>query len=149
MIPKHNPGNERVKRKYLVFQKEARQQSEATVDSIAKSLSRFELHTGWRDFKRFHFEQAVAFKRHLLDTTNKRTGKQLSKSTVKSTLNQLRRFFEWLSQQPGYRSRFNFSDAEYFNLSEKDSRAAAAVRPKKVPMGFSRCIMGWKISCAA
>ena len=48
---KHHPDNERIKRKYLVFQKEARQQSEATIDSIAKSLSRFEEYTKWKDFR--------------------------------------------------------------------------------------------------
>lgn len=130
---KHNPENERIKRKYLVFQKEARQQSEATIDSIAKSFSRFEEYNKWKDFKRFHFEQAVAFKNHLASQKNKQTGKPLSKSTVNSTLNQLRKFFEWLSQQPGYKSRLNYTDAEYFNLSEKDTRIASARRPKSIP----------------
>ena len=132
-MPKHNPSNERIKRKYLVFQKEACQQSESTIDSIAKSLSRFEEHSQYRDFNKFHFEQAVAFKRKLLAQKNERTGEALSKSTVKTTLNQLRRFIEWLSQQTGYRSRLNYCDAEYFNLSEKDARIAAASRPKKIP----------------
>ena len=123
---KHNAENERVKRKYVVFQRDARGQSEATIDSIAKSLARFEEYTNWRDFKRFHFEQAVGFKRQLNAMANLRTGKPLSKSTVNSTLNQIKRFFQWLSQQSGYKSRIEYSDAEYFNLTEKDARAAAA-----------------------
>ncbi len=130
---KHNPDNERIKHKYLVFQKEARQQSEATIDSIAKSFSRFEEYTQWRDFRRFHFGQAVGFKRHLLSQKNHRTGKPLSKSTIGITLNHLKRCFEWLSQQPGYKSRLNYSDAEYFNLSEKDTRIASSARPRPFP----------------
>ena len=130
---KHNPSNERIKRTYLVFEKEARRQSEATIDSIAKSLSRFEEYTNYKDFKRFHFEQAVAFKRHLASQLNQQTGKPLSKSTISITLRHLKRFFEWLSQQPGYKSGFSYSDAEYFNLSEKDARVASSKRPTQVP----------------
>ena len=38
----HNPDNERVKRRYLVFLKEAKRQSEASLDAVTKALSRFE-----------------------------------------------------------------------------------------------------------
>ena len=31
----------------------------------------------------------------------------------------LKAFIEWLSQETGYKSRVNYSDAQYFNLSEK------------------------------
>jgi len=104
---KHHPDNERIKRKYLVFQKEARQQSEATIDSIAKSLSRFEEYTRWKSFKRFHFEQAVAFKRHLTTQNNARTGKSLSKSTVSIALNHIKKFFEWLKLDHKQRKKLN------------------------------------------
>jgi integrase/recombinase XerD len=45
----------------------------------------------------------------------------------------LKGFFQWLAGQPGYRSRIQYSDAEYFNLSDKESRIAAARREKPVP----------------
>ena len=35
--------------------------------------------------------------------------------------------------QPGYKSRINYTDTEYFNLSEKDTRIATAKRQKPVP----------------
>ena len=35
--------------------------------------------------------------------------------------------------QPGYKSRINYSEAEYFNLSEKEVRIATAKRPVPVP----------------
>ena len=50
-----------------------------------------------------------------------------------ATLTQLKRFFQWLSQEPGYRSRIHHSVAEYFNLSEKDTRIATAEREPRVP----------------
>lgn len=44
-MTKHNPSNERIKRAYFAFLKEAKRHSEPTVDATAKALSRFELYT--------------------------------------------------------------------------------------------------------
>lgn len=130
---KHHPDNERVKRRYFVFLKEAKRQNEASVDSAAKAISRFESYTKSRDFKAFHFEQAVGFKADLAKRRNEQTGKPLSKATLNSTLRALKAFFQWLALQPGYKSRVNYTDAEYFNLSEKEARIASAKRSKPVP----------------
>lgn len=58
---KHNAANERIKRQYFAFLKEAKRYSETTIDQTAKALIRFEEYTKYRDFKAFHFEQATAF----------------------------------------------------------------------------------------
>jgi len=50
-----------------------------------------------------------------------------------ATLKQLRNFFFWLAGQPGYRARLQYSDADYFNLSEKDTRIATAHREQRSP----------------
>ena len=130
---KYNAENERIKRKYFAYLKEAMRNSEATVDAAAKALARFEAHTKHKDFKAFHFEQAVAFKRHLAEQKAQQSGERLSKATLHATLTQLKRFFQWLAWQPGYKSRLQYSDAEYFNLSDKDRRIATAQREKKAP----------------
>lgn len=130
---KYHPDNERIKRKYFVFLKEAKRQNEASVDAAAKAISRFENYTKWRDFKAFHFEHAVAFKAHLAKQRSLKTGDALSKATLNSTLRALKAFFQWLSLQPSYKSRVSYTDAEYFNLSEKDARIATAKRSKPVP----------------
>jgi integrase/recombinase XerD len=132
-MSKYNPENERIKRKYLIFLKEAKRQNEASIDAVAKTLSRFDEYNKYRNFKAFHFNQAVGFKSYLAKQDNKQTGKKLSKATLHSTLNQLKAFFQWLSLQPGYKSKINYSDAEYFNLSEKDTRIATAKRQRPVP----------------
>ena len=130
---KHNANNERIKRQYFTFLKEAKRHSEATVDDAAAALARFEQHGKYRDFKSFHREQAVAFKKYLAGQDNVVTKRKLSKATLHSTVCQLKRFFQWLALQPGYKSKLNYSDAEYFNLSEKDSRIATARRSRPVP----------------
>lgn len=132
-MKKHNPANERIKRKYFTFLKEAKRHSEPTIDAAAKALSRFETYSKYRSFNTFHFGQAIAFKRHLAEQKGKRSGEKLSKATLHATLNQLKRFFKWLSREAGYKSRIQYSDAEYFNLSEKDTRIATAKRHQKSP----------------
>lgn len=129
----HNASNERIKRKYFAYLKEAMRHSEPTVDAVAKALNRFEVYNKHRDFKAFHFEQAVAFKKHLAEQKGQQSGEKLSKATLNATLNQIKQFFQWLSRETGYKSRIQYSDAEYFNLSEKDTRIATAKREQRSP----------------
>ena len=129
----HNAKNERIKRKYFAYLKEAMRLSEPTVDAVAKTLNRFEVYGKHRDFKSFHFEQAVAFKKHLAEQKAKLSGEKLSKATLNATLNQIKQFFQWLSRETGYKSSIKYSDAEYFNLSEKDTRIATAKREQRSP----------------
>ena len=130
-MSKHNATNERIKRRYFAFLREAKRHSEDTVDSAAAAISRFEAYTGYKDFKAFHVEQAIAFKKHMGQSHVGRG--PLSKATLHTTFSNLKRFFQWLAGQPGYRSQLTYSDAEYFNLSEKDTRIATARRPRAVP----------------
>jgi integrase len=125
--------NERIKRRYLTFLKEAKRFSESSLDGVAKAIHRFESFTKFRDFRQFHIQQAIAFKADLAKQRHVRTEAPLSKATLLSTLNVLKAFFQWLAGQPGYKSRLKYSDAEYFNLSEKEMRVARARRDQRVP----------------
>ena len=44
----HNGNNERIKRHYFKYLKEAKRQNEQTVDSVAKALNRFKVYTKYR-----------------------------------------------------------------------------------------------------
>lgn len=132
-MPNHNAENERTKRRYFTYLKEAKRRGEPSLDAAAKALRRFETHTRFKSFKAFHIEQAAAFKRHLAEQSNVRTGKPLSKATLHSTLAALQSFFVWLAGQPGYRSRLSYSDADYFNMSERDARIATTRRESRAP----------------
>jgi integrase len=128
-----NPKNERIKRQYFTYLKEAKRHNEATVDAAAQALTRFEESTRFRDFKDFHIDQAIAFKKRLAEQTAKRTGDRLSKATAHAILGHLKRFFFWLAGQPGFRARLRYSDADYFNLSDKETRVATARRERPFP----------------
>lgn len=132
-MTKHNAANERIKRDYFAYLKEAKGRDEATIDGVAKALARFEESTKARDFKRFHKAQAVAFKASLAKATNARTGERISKATMLSTLRELRGFFFWLAHLAGFKSHIQYADADYFNLSDKDVAVARARREKRVP----------------
>lgn len=123
-MPKHHPENERMKRHYAIYMREAGGYDEATVDDALAAIHRFEEQTNFRDFKTFRHELAVSFKHHLAEQTNVRTGKPLAKSTLLSILAQLKAFFFWLADQKGYKGRFQYSDSDYFNLSDRDGRIA-------------------------
>lgn len=132
-MKKHCPKNERIKRQYFTFLKEAHRQNEASIDGAAKAISRFEAYTKFTDFKAFHIQQAIGFKKQLTAAKGESSGKPLSKATLNATMGHLKRFFLWLAGQPGYKSRIRYSDAEYFNLSQKDMRVANAKRKKPAP----------------
>lgn len=129
----HCPANERIKREYLIYLKEAQRYSEPTIDSVGTAIARFEQYNGYKDFKRFHIQQAVGFKKKLAAQINTATGKPLSLATQRATLNTLRSFFSWLAAQPGYKSRLTYAEADYFNLSEKDNRAAQSHTQRPFP----------------
>lgn len=129
----YNPQNERLKRRYFNYLREARGMSEASIDGVAKAINRFETYTKFKDFKAFHIEQATGFKARLAEQSSVRTGERLSKATLLSTLAALKQFFHWLAGQQGFRKKLSYSDAEYFNLSEKDTRIARARRERPGP----------------
>lgn len=132
-MAKFNPENERIKRAYVEHLKYARGRSEQTIDGVLKAFHRFEESTGFRSLKRFDIRQATAFRRKLDAATNERDGSPLSEATKLATMNAVRAFFLWLAEQPGYRRRIRYSDADYFRLSEKAERIAKAPRLRPVP----------------
>ena len=129
----HSPENERIKRAYFTYLKEDRRLSEPSIDAAAAALSRFEEYTRYRDFKSFHLQQAVAFKHGLAEQVSARTGERLSERTLFGTLNALRSFFQWLAGRPGYQYSLTYADADYFALSEKETRIAKASLERPVP----------------
>ena len=132
-MKKSSASNERIKREYFIWLKEAKGRNEASIDGVAKAIDRFETYTKFRDFKQFHIEQARGFKANLTEQRNARTSEPLSAATLYSTLRALKSFFKWLADRPGYKSQICHADAEYFNLSEKETRVATAHRGKRTP----------------
>jgi integrase/recombinase XerD len=133
MSVKINEQNERIKRRFAIWKREARRAQLVTVDKALADLEAFEAFTGCKDFKLFRIEQAVEFKRYLEARKSRASGKPLAKATIDGTLRAVKDFFGWLVDQPGYRSRIKRSDLEYFNLNAKDARIAHTERDVDAP----------------
>lgn len=132
-MPKLNAKNERLKHDFLIYLKGARGKSEASLDAVRKALLRFEDYTGAKDFKTFRREQAIGFRDRLAETQGARTGVPLSHATQASTLAALREFFGWLTSRPGFKSRIDITDCDYFSLSMKDNAKAKAAKLRDFP----------------
>lgn len=132
-MKKYNAKNERIKKEYLRYQAEAKGKSPATLDGMRKSLRRYEEYNRLKDFAPLHREQAIAFKKDLASQKTERGGELFSKSTVLSTLNHIKAFFEWLAYQPDNKRKIHLPDIAYFSLSDKETRIAKTPKYKRVP----------------
>src|SRR3954468_4699433 len=125
-----NPKNDRAKRDYLIYLKEARQRSLATVEQVRHAIDRLEAYTGFKDFGTFNKDQALGFKRALLASRGRRPGKPISTATAHHVLHALKEFLAWLHGRPGYRRRIDPVHIAYLNLTTKDERIAHVSSPK-------------------
>lgn len=125
-----NAKNEVIKRRYLRHLQEARGLAPSTIDNCLRALAEYERFTHFRDFGRFRVQDATAFKKSLLSGGGKRAAELSNRSTVHGKLQPVQRFFRWLAEQEGYRTRIRFSDIEFFNLSNRDIQIARD-RPRK------------------
>jgi len=130
---KRNEENERIKRRYAQYLRNAQRNDHTTIDKALDAILKFEINTKFKSFKLFHIEQAATFVESMETEISKKTGKPLSKATIKSTLAAVKKFIHWLAGQQGYKSRISYSDADYFNLNLKDSRIAEHKRDIPYP----------------
>ena len=122
-MTKHTSDNLRIKRKYLVWRKDSKGLSDASVDKSAAAISRYEAFLNGKDFRSFHSERARSFKRHLSSQQNQRNGSKLSDSTINGTLREVSAFLNWLADQPGYKSKITRSDITYLSPDRKSDAA--------------------------
>jgi integrase/recombinase XerD len=131
-MPEYHPLNEVVKKQYEDALLHGKCRDPKTVKAVWNSINTFENFTGHSDFKAFDADQAKAFKSWLEKQTNK-DGELLSLSTVRSTLNNVREFFEWLAIHPNYIRKIDGRAIQYLRLSDNANRAARASREKAPP----------------
>jgi integrase len=130
-LQRSNPKNDRAKRDYLIYLKDARQRSPATVEQVRHAVDRLEAYTGFKDFATFNKDQALGFKRALLASKAQRTGTPISKATAHHALQAIKEFLAWLQSRPGYRRQIDPTHIAYLNLTTKDERIAHVTSPKK------------------
>ncbi len=65
MARKYCEENERIKRQYMSYLKQAKGQDQKSLDKVAAALVKFEQSTNFKPFKKFHIDQAGKFKTYL------------------------------------------------------------------------------------
>jgi site-specific recombinase XerD len=128
-----NPGNEKLKRRYLRHLKGARGLAPSTIDNSLRALAAYERFTEFRDFGKFRSSDAEAYKKNLLSNGGRRAVELSNRSTVIGKIQPLQRFFNWLAEQDGFRTKVRFCDVEFLNLSNRDVQIARDRPPKPAP----------------
>jgi integrase len=141
-MAKHTSDNLRIKRKYLVWRKESRGLSDASVDKSAAALSVYETFLNGKDFRSFHSERARSFKRHLASQQNQRNGSKLSPGSINGTLREVSAFLNWLADQPGYKSKITRSDIDYLSPNRKSdaARRSSCWKPHPSPVQVGKVL---------
>lgn len=130
---KYNAVNERTKRQYLEWEREAKGKAESTINNMRDAIYRFEEHTKFKNFKHITKQDILSFKKQLKQAKNQKTGNAVSKTYLLHTSKYLIAFFQWLCSQPGYKRNLNITDISYFNLSAKDVQIARSAPSKRFP----------------
>ena len=130
---KSNLENEKIKRKYYDFLKESQGYSDATITAIKKSIYRYEEFTDFEDFSKFSKKKAIEFKKWIEDKKDPRSQKQISITTCYHYLRHLKDFFKWLSYQPSYKSKINFTEVEFLKLPKEKARIANSQKRERYP----------------
>lgn len=141
-MSKHSSNNLRIKRRYLDWLQDAKGLTEASIDKVAAAISSYETFLGKKDFRAFHPERARSFKRHLLSRRNHRTGELLSQSSSNGILREVKAFFKWLADQPGYKSKIKHTDADYLSPDRKseEARRSTCWKPHPSPAQVSHLL---------
>jgi integrase len=128
-----NPGNERVKRRYFRYLKEARGLAATTINQAALAIADYEKFSGADDFKSFSSKRAIAYKRYLWSKGGKRAAQLSARATVHTKARQVQQFFRWLADQQGYRSRISHTDLDYLNPARRDAELSRVRLDKPAP----------------
>ena len=128
---KINIKNERIKRRFFRWLKEADGCCDSTIKNIENSMLLYEEFTKGNDFVTYGPDKAIEFKKWL--SRRKFRSKIISPTTYYTYLRYLRKFFLWLSWQSGYKSKIRPDTVSYLNISEKEERIATQNIPRNYP----------------
>ena len=125
--------NEQLKRRFYDWLKASKGFSDETIKCYEKAIWLWEDFSEKADFGSFNATKAGEFKDWLKNKKKANSQEHISISYSYDNLRHLKVFFDWLSQQPSYKSKINRTAIEYLNLSKKEVREATQARSVKFP----------------
>lgn len=130
-MAKVNAKNERVKRSFFRYLKNAAGCCDSTINNIENAILLWQDFSKNEDFALYNSDRAIDFKKWL--TKRAFRGKPISIVTYHAYLRYLRKFFGWLSWEKGYRSRIKPNTVDYLKITEKEGRIATQSTPRNYP----------------
>jgi len=125
--------NETLKRKFYEYLKTSRGFSDESIERYENSIWLWEDFTKNADFGLFNMTRAKEFQDWLKNKKVKNSDRTITLSYCYDNLRHLQVFFEWLSEQPNYKSKINKTAIANLNLSMKEKRIATQPRNIEFP----------------
>ncbi len=125
--------NEQIKRQFLEHLKGAGGFADDSINKHAEAIYQWQLFSADEDFATFAKEKATKFCGWLNTREAKTDSGTLSLPTQYNYLRRIKKFFNWLADQPDYRKSIKRTDVEFLRLSKKDARIATAGTTKRIP----------------
>lgn len=125
--------NEQKKREFLEYLKGAEGFANSSLNTFAEAIDQWQFFTDKEDFINFNKSKALAFRDWLKSREAKTESGTISLVTQYNYLRRVKRFFNWLLEQPVYKNKILKNDIAFLRLSKKDSRIATQGTTKKMP----------------
>lgn len=125
--------NEITKRAFFEHLKGAKGFSRSSIRTHAEAIHQWEVFTKNEDFSTYDKSKAVAFTDWIATRPAKTKSGTISLVTQYNYLRRIKKFFLWLFDQSGYKSKLIKSDVEYLRLSKADAQIARSGTTKKMP----------------
>lgn len=125
--------NEQIKRQFFEQLKGARGFAKSSVHTHADALTQWDTFTKNEDYSTYDKTKAAAFTDWLNTRPAKSKSGKVSLVTQSNYIRRIKKFFEWLCEQPGYKSKIQKSDVDYLRLSKADAQIARLGTTKKMP----------------
>ncbi len=125
--------NERIKRDFFEQLKGAKGFAKTSVHAFADAIAQWQAFTKGEDFSKFNKTTATAFVEWLSTRSAKTKTGKIALITQDNYLRRVKKFFEWLSDQAGYKSKVMKNEVEWLRLSKTDARIARMGTTREEP----------------
>ncbi len=129
----HSYKNEQIKRQFLEHLKGAKGFADDSLTKHAEAVYQWQIFSGDEDFATFSKEKGSKFCEWLKTRDAKTESGILALPTQYNYLRRIKKFFNWLADQPDYRKSIQKTDIDFLRLSKKDARIATAGTTKRIP----------------
>lgn len=116
--------NEQIKRDFFDQLKGAKGFAKSSIVAFSDAISQWQKFTENESFSKFTKEEATAFVEWLSTKPSKTKTGKIALVTQDNYLRRVKKFFEWLSDQPRYKSKVSKNEVEWLRLSKTDARIA-------------------------